>query len=319
MNVLQVKFPGSNRPIDFDAGNLTVAAGDTVVVEGERGAALAKVFTPPRELTAEAKDRLPRVLRTASPTDLEQAKKIQGPRRRNFPHRQAHGRRARPADETGEGRVSFRRKLKIIFYFSAEGRVDFRELVRTLARIYKTRIEMLQIGVRDAARIITGVDVCGLELCCSKFLGEFKPVSIKMAKDQSLMLNPSKLSGVCGRLKCCLSYEHDLYRGFSQGKPKIGKKCETPQGPGRVIRHDPIREQIVVSLEGGRQMAFAPDEVKRLVAQPVPTASDDDDDDDTTDVHDVVDAEDAPPQEPRQKVEKVEFVRGPSDDDEKPN
>lgn len=126
-------------------------------------------------------------------------------------------------------------KNKIIFYFTAEGRVDFRNLVKDLAAIFRTRIELRQIGVRDEAKMLGGIGPCGRMLCCSTFLGDFDPVSIKMAKDQNLSLNPSKISGLCGRLMCCLKYENDEYEEAKKKMPDIGTKIETPDGPGKVI------------------------------------------------------------------------------------
>ena len=124
---------------------------------------------------------------------------------------------------------------KIIFYFTAEGRVDFRNLVKDLASIFRTRIELRQIGVRDEAKMLGGIGPCGRMLCCSTFLGDFEPVSIKMAKDQNLSLNPSKISGLCGRLMCCLKYENDEYEEAKKLMPDIGTRIDTPEGPGKVV------------------------------------------------------------------------------------
>jgi cell fate regulator YaaT (PSP1 superfamily) len=124
---------------------------------------------------------------------------------------------------------------KIIFYFTAEGRVDFRELVKDLASIFRTRIELRQIGVRDEAKMLGGIGPCGRILCCSSFLGDFEPVSIKMAKDQNLSLNPTKISGLCGRLMCCLKYEHDNYESAKETLPTVGKSVVTSYGIGKVL------------------------------------------------------------------------------------
>ena len=124
---------------------------------------------------------------------------------------------------------------KILFYFTADGRVDFRELVKDLASVFRTRIELRQIGVRDESKILGGLGVCGRPFCCSTFLGDFQPVSIKMAKEQSLSLNPSKISGTCGRLMCCLKYEQDVYEKLLRTSPKMGAFVKTPDGNGFVI------------------------------------------------------------------------------------
>jgi cell fate regulator YaaT (PSP1 superfamily) len=268
MNVMKAKYLGSNLPRPFDAGALNLALNDMVVVEGERGPMLAKVCDPPAAADNPGMS-LPKTLRTASPDDIDRSKKN----------------KALETDTFNTCRDLIRQKSlpmklvrveyvfdgsKIIFYFTAEGRVDFRELVRDLAQRYRTRIEMMQIGVRDGAKAITGVGVCGRTICCSTFLQVFSPVSIKMAKDQNLSLNPSKVSGVCGRLMCCLSYEHEVYREFVKDKPKVGKRCTCPEGCGKVSRHDPLRGKIYVMLEDGREVAFEPDEVKRVAYEPAP-------------------------------------------------
>ncbi len=145
-------------------------------------------------------------------------------------------------------------RSKILFYFTAESRVDFRELVKDLAKIFKARIEMRQIGVRDEAKLFGGFGPCGRELCCSKFLKDFEPVTIKMAKEQGLPLNPPKISGLCGRLMCCLSYEHECYRKLSHDLPKEGDKIVTPQGKGRVVSVNVLRRAVLVEISEGNQI-----------------------------------------------------------------
>jgi len=137
---------------------------------------------------------------------------------------------------------------KIIFYFTAEGRVDFRDLVKDLASVFRTRIELRQIGVRDEAKMLGGIGPCGRMLCCSTFLGDFEPVSIKMAKDQNLSLNPSKISGLCGRLMCCLKYENDEYETAREQMPDIGDKVETPDGLGRVVSMNILERVLRIEL-----------------------------------------------------------------------
>ena len=137
---------------------------------------------------------------------------------------------------------------KIIFYFTADGRVDFRELVKDLAAVFKTRIELRQIGVRDEAKMLGGIGPCGRMLCCSTFLGDFEPVSIKMAKDQSLSLNPAKISGLCGRLMCCLKYENDVYEEAKRELPDIGEEMVTSHGKGKVVGLNILERLIQVEL-----------------------------------------------------------------------
>ena len=150
---------------------------------------------------------------------------------------------------------------KIIFFFTAEGRIDFRQLIKELISNLKQRIEMKQMGVRDEARVIKGYGVCGEELCCSSFLEEFTPVSIKMAKDQGLVLNPSKISGVCGRLMCCLQYEHENYKELVKGMPQVGKNIQTPSGPGRVLKNNIIEQTVLIRLEDESILTYSLDEL----------------------------------------------------------
>ncbi len=140
---------------------------------------------------------------------------------------------------------------KIIFYFTADGRVDFRELLKDLVKHLKMRIELRQIGVRNHAAMVGGIGMCGRPLCCSQFLVKFHPVSIKMAKEQNLSLNPLKISGACGRLMCCLQYESDVYAVLKRDLPKVGKKIDTDFGPGRVVRQNALERTVTVELEDG--------------------------------------------------------------------
>ena len=152
-----------------------------------------------------------------------------------------------------EAEYSFDRS-KIIFYFTAEGRVDFRELVRDLAHLFKARIELKQIGVRDEVKMFGGFGTCGKKLCCVAFLKDFEPVTIRMAKQQNMPLNPEKISGVCGRLMCCLGYEYQTYKDFSKSLPKEGQYIETPEGKGRVITVHTLKQSVIVELEDERKI-----------------------------------------------------------------
>lgn len=154
---------------------------------------------------------------------------------------------------------------KMIFYFTASGRVDFRNLVKDLASIFKSRIELRQIGVRDEARILGGIGPCGRELCCSTFLKDFEPINIKMAKEQGLPLNPSKISGLCGRLMCCLRYESTCYKELSRNLPKEGSKVKTKRGVGMVVSVDILRQKVTVLLDNDRKSEFRASEVKPII------------------------------------------------------
>ncbi|CAI2718057.1 PSP1 domain-containing protein [Nitrospina watsonii] len=165
--------------------------------------------------------------------------------------------------------VFFEELNKSVFYFTAEGRIDFRQLVKELASRLRHRIEMRQVGVRDEAKSINGHGVCGEELCCSRFLPEFTPVTIRMAKDQGLALNPSKISGVCGRLMCCLQYEHNIYKDLIKEMPKLGKTISTPDGKGRVIQNDILKHKVTVRLEDDYIMYYDLEELRDyLTPQP---------------------------------------------------
>lgn len=151
---------------------------------------------------------------------------------------------------------------KVIFYFTAEGRVDFRELVKDLAAVFRTRIELRQIGVRDEAKLLGGIGPCGRVLCCSSFLGEFEPVSIKMAKDQNLSLNPTKISGVCGRLMCCLKYENDTYEEMRRDLPDYGKRLTVPEGEGRVVGLNILDQVVQIELKNrSRVLTYSMEEL----------------------------------------------------------
>ncbi|GAA0353283.1 PSP1 domain-containing protein [Bacillus horti] len=151
---------------------------------------------------------------------------------------------------------------KVIFYFTAEGRVDFRELVKDLASIFRTRIELRQIGVRDEAKMLGGIGPCGRVLCCSSFLGDFEPVSIKMAKDQNLSLNPAKISGLCGRLMCCLKYENDQYESAIRDLPDLGEQAETSLGRGKVVGLNLLERMVQIELTNpDRVVEFTVDEL----------------------------------------------------------
>ncbi|MCX7858115.1 MAG: stage 0 sporulation protein [Deltaproteobacteria bacterium] len=153
---------------------------------------------------------------------------------------------------------------KLIFYFYSETRVDFRELVKELAREFKVRIELRQIGVRDQAKIVGGLGNCGNVICCKRFLNTFSTVSIKMVKEQGLALNPSKVSGVCGRLMCCLSYEYEMYMEYKKDFPKLGKKVTVGGEVGKIVKHNPFMRTVTVELEDGREVTLGVDKVEIL-------------------------------------------------------
>jgi cell fate regulator YaaT (PSP1 superfamily) len=250
-HIVSVKFHRAGRHYDFNAQDFELKPGSRVVVETDRGRALAFVVTAPREVAEErAPEGLKSVLRPASEDDLAQAS--------------ANSAREKEALRYCRDRIQGRQmdmKLvraeyafdgsKIVFYFTAEGRIDFRELVKDLAHHFHTRIEMRQIGVRDEAKLVGGLGICGRELCCCSFLTEFYPVSVKMAKEQGLALNPTKISGQCGRLLCCLGYEFESYCELRKGMPKCGKKVTWDNREWEVIAQNILGRQFTLRAGDG--------------------------------------------------------------------
>ncbi len=250
--LIEIKL-GDYRPVLFyELGEVVCQRGDTVILEVDRGAEFGMVISDPSvACKAKAENLAGKVLRRATEGD----------------HKQIENNRTKAKDAISicERKVD-ERKLdmkivkaeysfdtsKIIFYFTADGRVDFRNLVQDLARIFRVRIELKQIGVRDKAKIIGGFGVCGRELCCSSFLKGFHPLSIKMAKEQGLPLNPSRISGVCGRIKCCMAYEFTVYRECAKSLPRLGEKITTPEGKGKVMDINILKGTVNVDLGEGR-------------------------------------------------------------------
>ena len=241
---------------EFDALDMELKLNDRVLVETEKGRFLGKVAVEPREKETRLLLKILRpVLRRATEEDLKQDEKnvetqkealdfcLQRIRVRELPMKLV--------------RVEFLfDRSKGIFYFISEKRVDFRELVKDLASKYHTRIEMRQIGVRDEAKMVGGMGSCGRELCCYRFLNTFDLVSVRMAKEQNLALNPEKISGVCGRLMCCLAFEHEIYSQLRKDLPKLGKRIKTKFGQGKVIRQNILAQTVTLQLENGVEMTL---------------------------------------------------------------
>ncbi|MCP4676208.1 MAG: stage 0 sporulation family protein [Deltaproteobacteria bacterium] len=246
MDVVGIKLHASGPVIMFDCQDMYLGQGDRVVVETGRGLALGEVVIPGRRKLVRD-EKLSRVIRKATGNDQRQQERNEG--KQEAAYRLCNDRIERLGLQMKLIKVEYLHGgNKAVFYFSADGRIDFRELVRDLARRLHTRIEMRQIGVRDASRMIGGVGTCGCQLCCNLYLREFQPVSIRMAKDQNLVLNPQKVSGICGRLLCCLTYEDDVYRNAAKGMPKVGRRVVTPDGEGRVRDRDVLKSMVRVQL-----------------------------------------------------------------------
>ncbi|MDF9666826.1 PSP1 domain-containing protein [Bacillus wiedmannii] len=247
-DVVGVRFKKAGKVYYFDPNQFDISENEFVIVETVRGIEYGKVVITKKQVDEnDVVLPLKKVIRIANEND------------RTIVEENKHA--AKEAYQVCQQKVvehnldmklvdveyTFDRN-KIIFYFTADGRIDFRELVKDLAAIFRTRIELRQIGVRDEAKMLGGIGPCGRMLCCSTFLGDFEPVSIKMAKDQNLSLNPAKISGLCGRLMCCLKYENDEYEAAKEQLPDLDQRIQTPHGTGRVIGLNILERLIQVEL-----------------------------------------------------------------------
>lgn len=240
----------------FQTDGLEPKVGEAVVVETEWGTTLGRVSRSYTSVSIEEVKRPVRsLLRQALQSDLDAGRTL-----KEREEQAAIFCRRRIEERALPMRLSFVRisldSSKATFFFTAEGRVDFRELVKDLARELRMRIELRQIGPRDEASLLGCVGPCGQQLCCKSFLRDFQPISVKMAKVQDFSLEPDRLSGACGRLKCCLAYEYQIYEELKKGFPKIGSPVDTPGGPGLVRGHQVLKEAILVRLEGGAERRY---------------------------------------------------------------
>jgi cell fate regulator YaaT (PSP1 superfamily) len=263
VRIVSVKFRPAGKHYDFNARALSLAADDRVIVETDRGRALGTVVSPPVETSpGEIQGDLKNVLRLATEEDLALAASNASRESDAFRFCQQ-----RIQDRKMEMKLVRAEYLfdgsKIIFYFTADGRVDFRELVKDLAHHFRTRIEMRQIGVRDEAKLTGGIGICGRELCCCTFLTEFAPVSVRMAKEQGLALNPNKISGQCGRLLCCLGYEFETYCSLKKGLPKCGRKVQVGGNEGEIVNQHVLAGTVTVRLENGQTVEVPADQTEK--------------------------------------------------------
>lgn len=259
--VVGIRLRKNGKVYDFDSGHFVLKVGDKVVVNTEQGQALGVVSSDPRLLEEDEKDRvLKEVYRVANKNDVEKNQKGQGLEKEVYTFcYEAICKRNLPMSLVSTERLFD--GSKIMIYFSADGRVDFRELVKDLVQRFRTRIEMRQIGVRHQAKMVGGLGSCGRQLCCSSFLNNFEPVSIKMAKKQNLSLNPAKISGMCGRLMCCLTYEYEYYNKAKKSIPKIGKTINTTKGIGKVTRQNLLKETLTIMLESREEIEITPADI----------------------------------------------------------
>ena len=264
--VIGVRFKKVGKVYDFDPVNLKVDEGSYVIVETARGVEFGQVAQANHEVAEEEIVKpLRRVLRAATQEDRQTAEEHAELEKQAFgvceQKIRAHGLEMKLVSVE----YTFDRG-KILFYFTADGRIDFRELVKDLASVFRTRIELRQIGVRDEAKMLGGLGICGCPLCCATFLDDFAPVSINMAKDQGLSLNPAKISGSCGRLMCCLKYENEAYQDLLRNTPSVDSLVETPQGRGVVTEVGLLRGLCKVRLEQSSEApkTFSRDELTVL-------------------------------------------------------
>ena len=248
IKVIGVRFKKAGKIYYFDPAELEVKKNDYVIVETARGIEFGECVIGIKEIKEEEiVSPLKSVIRIADQKDIEKEKENKEKEAKAlemcFNKVQEHKLDMKLIDVE----YTFDNH-KVIFYFTADGRVDFRELVKDLATIFKTRIELRQIGVRDEAKMIGGLGPCGRTLCCSSFLGDFASVSIKMAKEQNLSLNPTKISGICGRLMCCLNYEQSTYEDIRKRMPKVGSIVKTETGRGEVVSSSIVKEKVKVKL-----------------------------------------------------------------------
>ena len=254
--IVGVRFKRLGKIYFFDPGNLEVNKNDNVIVETTMGEEIGIVVVPKREIQEEKlATPLKKVIRVANKNDLDSLEKY----KKKEPEALRICKEKIKKYKLDMNLIDVEYKFdgsKILFYFTADGRIDFRELVKDLASVFRTRIELRQIGVRDEVKRIGGNGVCGRELCCCTFLNNFETVSIKMAKEQNIALNPSKISGNCGRLMCCLKYEQDVYSEKLSRLPKVGALVKTEAGEGTVEGVEVLKEVLKVKIKDGDDYTY---------------------------------------------------------------
>jgi cell fate regulator YaaT (PSP1 superfamily) len=264
-NVVGVRFKQAGKIYYFDPAGFELKTGEAVIVETARGIEYGQIVAGPKEISEEeATLPLKEVIRVATVKDEEQFHENEEKEKKAFTSCIQKINQHQLEMKLVDVEYTFDRS-KIIFYFTADGRVDFRELVKDLATVFRTRIELRQIGVRDEAKMLGGLGPCGRPLCCATFLGDFEPVSIKMAKEQNLSLNPVKISGICSRLMCCLKFESSSYRDAKADLPLIGSLVRVDGLEGRILETNPLKESLVVEFAEGLKKEVLLSEVEELI------------------------------------------------------
>ena len=247
--VVGVRFKSVGKIYYFDPNGMRLSLGEHVIVETARGIECGTVAITNRTIEDKSVVKpLKPLIRRAEPDDLKRMEENRQKEKRALALCQEKIDKHKLDMKLVDVEYTFDNN-KILFYFTADGRVDFRDLVKDLASVFRTRIELRQIGVRDEAKMLGGIGICGKPFCCSSFLGEFQPVSIKMAKEQGLSLNPAKISGTCGRLMCCLKYEQEVYEDLLRITPKVGAVVLTPEGKGTVVEQSLLSGNLKIRLE----------------------------------------------------------------------
>ena len=262
--IVGIRFKPAGKIYDFDSGAFVLNRGDRVIVETEQGLTFGTVAVPPvqcdESTVAGSGKPLKMVFRLANGKDFQQREKNLNA------EEQAHSFCQKCINELELKMNLFSVESsfdadKLTFFFTSEGRVDFRQLVKSLVKKFGVRIEMRQVGIRNQAKMCGGIGRCGREICCSAFIEKFGPVSIRMAKEQGLSLNPTKISGQCGRLMCCLTFEYEMYKKIKSQFPKIGETVKTKNCEGKVVRHNAISNRISIRVDDGQDIEAGLDEI----------------------------------------------------------
>jgi cell fate regulator YaaT (PSP1 superfamily) len=263
-NITGVRFKPAGKIYDFETDIENLQPGTMVIVETEQGLGVARVINPPELKSYSPEEQeIKSVLRIVTDEDKKIIDQNVQLEKAAFNFCSEQVRQLGLEMNLFMVESTFDAK-KLTFFFTANGRVDFRELVKILVRQYHIRIEMRQVGIRHRAKLCGGVGRCGRITCCSSYLENFEPISIKMAKVQGLSLNPTKISGVCGRLMCCLHYENETYKYLRRGLPDIGEEVETPNGPGTVTKQIPLKRKVGVSDQEGFETLFDLNDIKTI-------------------------------------------------------
>ena len=254
--IIGVRFKEAGKIYHFNPVEFDIKKGDKVIVETARGIEMGDVCMGIKEVSPESLSKpLKDVIRLATKEDIDRVTENKQREKEAFDVCMEMIKNHQLDMKLVDAEYTFDRS-KVLFYFTSDGRVDFRELVKDLATRFRIRIELRQIGIRDESKMVGSVGICGRELCCSKFLGEFMPVSIKMAKEQGLSLNPTKISGTCGRLMCCLKFEQDTYEEILKVTPRQGSFVETPDGKGTVEYVELLKGIVKVRIESDKEAAL---------------------------------------------------------------